>query len=265
MQRRYAAVTDQTSTALDVAQLAEPLAQILQTELVRTCEMPEKADSVHLSGRLRDGNEGGRQEMEGKGPTSRRERSASPPRPRPQLALQSLDREEPPLTGHPAETVNAAILKAESRSRNEILHRARDQHLVGCRHRGHARPDMNGDATKFLSDHLALAGMQPGTDLNSERANSLANGGRAADGPRGAIGRGQEPIAGGVNLPSPKSFDLSLHPGVEPLEDLVPAPIAEGGRALRRTHDVDEEHGGQQVVRIGNMNALGGGGPVPVT
>lgn len=40
---------------------------ILQTELVRTCEMPEKADSVHLSGRLRDDNEGGRQELEGKG------------------------------------------------------------------------------------------------------------------------------------------------------------------------------------------------------
>jgi hypothetical protein len=60
---------------------------------------------------------------------------------------------------------------------------------------------MNDDATTFLSDHLVLAGMQPGTDLNSEPANGPADGGRAADGPRGAIERGQEPVADGVNLP----------------------------------------------------------------
>jgi hypothetical protein len=86
--------------------------------------MPEKADSVHLSGRLRDGNEGGRQEMEGKG----------------------------------------------------------------------QRPDANAQPHRPDPD-------KSGPDLNSERANSRADGGRATDGPRGAIER--EPVAGGVNLPSP--------------------------------------------------------------
>jgi hypothetical protein len=61
---------DDDVAALDVAELAEPLAQILESEFVPTREMPEKADPVHRPGRLRDGNEGGREEMEGKGQRS---------------------------------------------------------------------------------------------------------------------------------------------------------------------------------------------------
>lgn len=149
--------------------------------------------------------------------------------------------------------MNVAILEAESGSRDEVPHRAGDEHLIGCRQRGHPRPDVNGDASKLLSDRLALAGMQPGTYLDSERANGVPDGARAADGPCGAIERRQEPVAGRVNLPSPEALDLSPHPGVEALEELAPAPIAEGGRALRRAHDVHEEHGRQHAVRLGRV------------
>ena len=46
------------------------------------------------------------------------------------LSLQPFHGEQPPLTGHSAEGVNTTILEAEPRSRNEIPHRAGDQHLA---------------------------------------------------------------------------------------------------------------------------------------
>jgi len=45
---RGSAFDDEVS-AVDIAQLAEPVAQIFQAELLRACVVPQKADPVYLS------------------------------------------------------------------------------------------------------------------------------------------------------------------------------------------------------------------------
>src|SRR5439155_2156538 len=51
-----------------------------------------------------------------------------------------------PLSPDALEAMDAALHEAQARSRDQILHRAGDQHLVRVRLRSHARADVHGDA-----------------------------------------------------------------------------------------------------------------------
>jgi hypothetical protein len=52
--------------------------------------------------------------------------------------------------GHAFESVNAAILKADSRLRHQILDRARNQDFTGTRFRGNARADVKRETDQTL-------------------------------------------------------------------------------------------------------------------
>src|SRR5215469_12390374 len=70
----------------------------------------------------------------------------------------------PPL-GHAFESVNAAILKADSRLRHQILDRARNQDLAGTRLRGDARADVKRETDHVSPIHFVFACVQPHPDL----------------------------------------------------------------------------------------------------
>src|SRR5262249_31047283 len=70
----------------------------------------------------------------------------------------------PPL-GHAFESVNAAILKADSRLRHQILDRARNQDLTGTRFRGDARADVKRETDHVSPIHFVFACVQPHPDL----------------------------------------------------------------------------------------------------
>jgi hypothetical protein len=61
-----------------------------------------------------------------------------------------FDPVQPPPLGHAFESVNATILKADSRLRHQILDRARDQDFAGTRLRGDTRADV-----KRETDHVS--------------------------------------------------------------------------------------------------------------
>src|SRR5439155_22049992 len=79
------------------------------------------------------------------------------------------------------EHVLSALAEGDSRARDEILDRARDEHLAAARERRDPRTDMRGDPGDRRAEHLALAGVQPGPDIEPELAHGIAYGACAAD------------------------------------------------------------------------------------
>jgi hypothetical protein len=70
----------------------------------------------------------------------------------------------PPLA-HPFESVNAAILKADSRLRHQILDRARNQDFTSTRFRGDARADVKREPDHVSPTDFVFACVQPHPDL----------------------------------------------------------------------------------------------------
>jgi len=103
---------------------------------------------------------------------------------------------------------------------------------------------VDGEATDLVTDHLALAGVQPGTDLDPERADSQADGASAAHAARGAVeGGGEDSIPGGVDPTAAEAGKLPPGDGVVAVEHVVPSAVADHGRLLGGADDVGEEHG----------------------
>ena len=76
-----------------------------------------------------------------------------------------FDPVQPPPLRHAFELVNAAILKADSRLRHQILDRARNQDFAGTRLRGHARADVKRETDHVRPTHFVFACVQPHPDL----------------------------------------------------------------------------------------------------
>ena len=80
-----------------------------------------------------------------------------------------------PALGHAFEPVNAAILKADSRLRHQILDRARNQDFAGPCFRSDARADVKREADHVSPTHFVFACVQPHPDLKPQRAHCLAD------------------------------------------------------------------------------------------
>src|SRR6266849_3772916 len=137
------------------------------------------------------------------------------------------DREEPPFTGHTLERVGAAILEAQSGARDEILHGAGHQDVIGSGGGGDSRADVHGQAPDLRSDDLALAGMHADADGEAERTDRVADRARAADGARGSVEHREESVARRVDFASAESCELAPDRTVVTIEKIAPPPVTE--------------------------------------
>jgi len=112
-------------------------------------------------------------------------------------------------------------------------------------------PAVDGDPGHVAARHLALAGVQPGPHLEAEAPHPVADGPGALHRPPGGVEGGQEPVAGGLDLPALEDVELHAHEGVVLVEQLPPAGVPELRRPLRRPDDVGEENRGQPPFRLG--------------
>src|SRR5437016_11105048 len=78
------------------------------------------------------------------------------------------DCKETPCLRNTLELVFASILELEPRAADEILHRARNEHLAGSRHRRDTCADRDRDPRDLAVAHLALAGVESCSDLDLE-------------------------------------------------------------------------------------------------
>src|SRR5688572_13432484 len=144
--------------------------------------------------------------------------------------------------------MRAAILEPDARPRNEVLDGARDENLSRLRGGSDSRAGVHGDAMRLAAGELDPAGVQPGADLEAERAHGIANMAGTADGSGRPVESGEKSVTCRVDLVPPESFELPADDRVVAAEQLAPGPVAESCGVARRADDVGHRHGGEDTV-----------------
>jgi hypothetical protein len=96
--------------------------------------------------------------------------------------------------------MSASLVKAQTRSGDQIPDGSRDQHLSGLGERRDARGDMDRDALHFVFADFDLACVEAGSDLNAERANRLGDPLSATNRARRAVESGEKAVTERLHL-----------------------------------------------------------------
>jgi hypothetical protein len=97
---------------------------------------------------------------------------------------------------------------------------------------------------------LALARVQPGTEVDVERAGRVDHGHRATDGSGRAVEGREHPVACAADRSAPVHGDVVLDEAIVVSDQGVPAPVPEPSCVLGGADDVGEHDRGQDPVRI---------------
>src|SRR4029450_10928400 len=139
---------------------------------------------------------------------------------------------------HTFELVLTPILEGDPRAGDEVLHRARDDHLARSGERGNTGTRADDDAGDLSLVQLALAGVHACAKLETECPDATDDLLGAPDGAGGPVEGGEEPVARGVALGAAEAGKLPPDESVVPLEELAPCAVAELTRSLRGADDV---------------------------
>src|SRR5687768_153231 len=96
---------------------------------------------------------------------------------------------------------------------------------------------------------LALARVQPGAQLQPQRADVVDERAGTVDRTPRAVKCSEEAVTGCVEVGAPEVGQSLADERVMPVQELPPDAVAELGSALRRADDVREEHGDQNALR----------------
>ena len=109
---------------------------------------------------------------------------------------------------------------------------------------------MDGDAADVVAQQLALAGVQPHPDLQTQLPQPGPDGVGRPDGPGRPVEGGQEPVPGGLDLPAPVPGQLPADRLLVLHQQVVPAAVPQAGRPAGRVDDVGEQHRCQHPVGV---------------
>ncbi len=97
--------------------------------------------------------------------------------------LTSLHCVQPPGFRHAPEFVLAPVLELDPRSRHQVFDGRGDQNVGRVGEGANPGGDVYGKATEVITPNLALAGMQPNSNLDPERPRRLDDGSRRSEWP----------------------------------------------------------------------------------
>jgi len=89
-----------------------------------------------------------------------------------------------PFSGHALELYVTSVSEGQPGAGDQVLDGARNDNFIRLRLCGHTRPDMHGNAAYLPGHDLALAGMQPGADMQPQLPYPITDRLRAPDGAR---------------------------------------------------------------------------------
>ena len=128
------------------------------------------------------------------------------------------EREQVPGFGDSFELMLATILNTDSRSAHEVLDGARDEYVTRASERRDAGADRDRDPDDLAVADFALAGVETGPHLETDRSQWIAEDSGGENRPGGPIERGEEPIAGGVELPALEPREVAADDRVMPFQ-----------------------------------------------
>src|SRR6266536_3596783 len=120
----------------------------------------------------------------------------------------------------------AALLELQARTRDQVAHGARDEHLVGIRQGADPRRDVNRHPADVVAHHLTLAGVKAGASRDAKCPGGSDDRLRAADAPGRTVEGGEEAVAQRLHLLPSETRERLPGCATERLEDLAPAAIA---------------------------------------
>jgi hypothetical protein len=100
---------------------------------------------------------------------------------------------------------------------------------------------VDGKTTELSVDHLALTGMHPGPHFDAQGPRCVSDRASATHGSGGTVERGEQSVAGGVDLLAAKAVELAANERMVRLEQVAPSSVTELDGAVRRGDDVHEQ------------------------
>ena len=116
---------------------------------------------------------------------------------------------------------------------------------------------MDGDATDAVAALLALAGVEPGAQAETERGDTLACRDGAADCTRRPVERREVAVARDVDLTTPMPARLAPEHREDLRDEIGPCAISATCELLGRADDVGEEHGREHAIGLGDAALAG--------
>ena len=151
-------------------------------------------------------------------------------------------------SGDPLELLDPGVVEGDLGAGHQVANRARDEDLPGLGLGHDPGADVDGDPPELVAHDLDLAHVDPGPDVDPGGTEPVDHFDGAFDGLGRLIERGEEPIAGGVDLPPTVPLQRAADDPVVGGQQLPPRPVAQFLGPLRRAHDVREEDGGQEPL-----------------
>ena len=97
--------------------------------------------------------------------------------------------------------------------------------------------------------------MEPDAHVDAELAGAVPDRQRAADRARRAVERGQEAVAGRLDLATRKPLELTANHGVVRVEQIAPASVPELAHEVGGMDDVAEHDGRQDAIGVDATHA----------
>src|SRR6185369_16982186 len=119
------------------------------------------------------------------------------------------------------------------------------------------RADVYRDPADVIAANLALAGVQPGPHVDTERLHRIANRHGAADRPLRTVEHREEAVSRRADFTAAKTCELRPDDGVVRIEQRMPVTVADLRCPARRVHDVGEQHRGENPI-VGYVGLVAG-------
>src|SRR5262249_33634651 len=110
-----------------------------------------------------------------------------------------LNCKKPPLIGNALQGVNASVRETKARTRNQILHSAREKDFARFGMSGHSRTDVHGNSPDLVALHLTLARVDSAAEGQPQGSDRIPHGAGATYRPRRTVEAGEDSIACNVD------------------------------------------------------------------
>src|ERR1700736_4745085 len=110
---------------------------------------------------------------------------------------------------------------------------------------------MDAHPGHVIPSNFDLAGVNSSSHLDVEGSQSLTDSQGTFDSSAGTVERGHDTIPHGLHHPTPKAFDLGAHALVVAVEQVPPPLVTKLCGTVGRTHDVGEQHRGENPLSAG--------------
>src|SRR4029079_3483892 len=128
----------------------------------------------------------------------------------------------------------ATLPEGQPGADDEILDGAGRQHFARRRFGCDAGADVHGDAADVVSHALALARVQSGAHLETERTHGIADGQATAHPPGRAVEQREEAIAGRRDVTASEMGELPPDECMVTRKQVGPCPVTKASSLLRR-------------------------------